>query len=155
MRRGWQRLGGFDPGGARHPARHLFVNRLTARQGFAVRWRGVQLLSVQLVGHANFNLLQLVENIQLGNAQAGDTVYLNDPAQGHHIDPATAPGPAGGRAEFLALVPQMLTDAVEQLRGKRSCADAGRVCLDDAEHVVDIPGADPHTGGGAARGGIG
>ena len=58
------------------------------------------------------------------------------------------PRPAGDRAEFVAAFGEPLADVVGELGGEGTGADARRVSLHDAEHVVDHARADAGPGAG-------
>ena len=67
------------------------------------------------------------------------------------IQPAAAARAAGGRAVFLALLPEVLTQGAGQLREKWPVAHAGGVGLEDAQGLVNARGRDARTAGCAAR----
>ena len=50
--------------------------------------------SVQLVGHANLDGIQLIQNIQLGDGEAVKTVHLNGITPDDPIEPTASPPPA-------------------------------------------------------------
>ena len=71
-----------------------------------------------------------------------------DAAQARRVEPAAAARAAGDRAEFVAAHAQMLADFVVELGRERTAADARRVRLHDAEHVVEA--ARPDAGARAS-----
>src|SRR5262249_17887031 len=107
------------------------------------------------VGDANLDRRQTVEHIQLGDGQAVDAVDLHRAFECDQVDPAAAARTPGGRAEFVAAFAQRFAGGVVEFGGKRAAADARRVRLADAEHVVDVARAHAGAGAGATDGGVG
>src|SRR5690606_30999374 len=71
------------------------------------------------------------------------------------VHPAAAARTASGGAVLGTAVADALADLVVQLGRERAAADAGGVGLGDAQHVVDVLGADAGAGQRAADGGVG
>ena len=79
-------------------------------------------------------------------------------AKGHDIEPGGLSFKSGdkfamsarGRTKFGADAGDMRAGVVEQLGRERSCANTGRVCLDDTENVIEV--ARPHAGAGTGCG---
>ena len=84
------------------------------------------------IADTDLNLLQAVQNVQLGQAKPGDAVDLHGIAQGDRIEPATASRPPGGRAKFMPLGGQVLAHLIKQFGGERARADSRRVRFGDA-----------------------
>src|SRR5581483_8833380 len=136
------------------PAGQALVHRLDAGQAFGADGRGIHGHAVDLVAGADAHRLHAVEDVELGDAQAGDAVVEDGAARGDGVEPAAAARAAGDGAVFVALVADGLADVVVQLGRERAGADAGGVGLDDAQHVVELARADAGAGGGAAGGGV-
>ena len=77
--------------------------------------------------------LEAGEHVELGERQAVQAVEAHRVAGDHGVEPAAAPRPAGGGAELVAVLPQLLAELVEQLGRKRPAADARGVGLGDAD----------------------
>ena len=58
------------------------------------------------------------------------------------VEPAAAPRAAGDRAELVAALRKPRADVVGELGGEGPGADARRIGLDDAQHVVELLRAD-------------
>lgn len=100
------------------------------------------------------------EGVEPGDDETAQGVEPGGVAEGNEIEPATAAGSAGGRAVFVALFADLVTDFVILLSREWAFSDAGGVGFADAECVVDVPGADSGaeactSGGGVAAGDIG
>src|SRR5690606_9824452 len=70
-------------------------------------------------------------------------------------EPAAATRAPGYRAELLAAFGEAPANVVFQFCRERTRADAGGVRLDDAEHLVESPRADPGPGRGSAGQAVG
>src|SRR5580704_13516389 len=123
-------------GGFLLPAGDGFVDRLHARLGVLARRQIIDLLAVEPIADADLDLLEAVEDVELGQSEAADAAGAHRLAHQHGVEPATAPRPAGDDAEFLAALAERLADLVELLGRKRPGADTGGVGLADAEHIA-------------------
>ena len=94
------------------------------------------------------------EDVELVDHQVADAVDRHRVAQRHRVEPAAAALPSGGGAELVALLQQVAAGLVVELGREGPGADARRVGLDDAEHVVDLERADAAAGAGAAGDGV-
>ena len=110
---------------------------------------------VDAVADADADGVEAIEHIELGDAQARDARIDDRAPQGHRIEPPAATPPAGDRAELVTDARQVLAVLVEELGRERTRADARRIGLDDAEHVVEgartQPGAGAREAGGRVR----
>src|SRR5690606_16534997 len=97
-------------------------------------------LAAVFVGDAHLQLLDTVEHVQLGDAQAGDAVDGHRALERDDVHPAAAARAAGGGAVLGTAVAQALADVVIEFGGERAAADAGGIGLGDAQHVVDVLG---------------
>ena len=111
--------------------------------------------AVDLVGHADRDLLQAGQHVELGQEEVGQAVDPGRVAGDDRVEPAAAAVPAGGDAALAADLAQGLAELVEQLGRERAGADAGRVGLEDADHPVDLRRADAGARARAARGRVG
>ena len=143
------------PCGVLVPARELQVHRRAFFPAGGVERRVFGALAAVFVGDADLQLLHAVEDVELGDAQAGDAVDGDRALERDDVHPAAAARTAGGGAVFLAAVADALADFVVELGRERAAADARGVGLGDAEHVVDRIGADAGAGERAADGGVG
>jgi len=75
-------------------------------------------------------------------------------AHGNRVEPAAAASPACHRSEFVTHSRQVLAELIEQLRRKRSRADARGISFDDAEHLMQPAWPQSRAGScSAGRGG--
>ena len=102
------------------------------------------------VGHADGNLLEFVEHVELGDDDAVETVDRRSVTEQRDIEPAAAARPAGDGAEFLAAAADLLARSVQRLGRKRAAADAGDICLGYADDAADAGGRNACAGAGAA-----
>ena len=87
--------------------------------------------------------LEAGEHVELGDRETVEAVEAHRVAGHHGVEPAAAARAAGGGAELLAVVLQLLAEVVEQLGRERPAADARRVRLGDADDRVMRFGAMP------------
>jgi hypothetical protein len=97
----------------------------------------VERLAVEAVAGADFQLVEPVEHVELGQRDPGDS---RDPAGLAHqrgVEPAAAALAPGHRAELMAALAEALADRVMQFGREGPRAHARGVGLDDAEREVD------------------
>src|SRR6202008_331437 len=126
-----------DAGGRRRPAGHRFVDRFACRQLADVGGELGERAVAAGVGRAARALFETVEDVALGYPRALGAVDAPGVADRDRIDPAAAPRPAGDGAVLAAALAQAVAHLARELGRKRSFANAGRVRLDDAEHLAD------------------
>ena len=111
-------------------------------------------LAVALVRHANLELVERREHIQLGERDIGQAVNLCGIAGDNRVEPAATALAPGGHAVLVALgAHQVAVDGVlalaavfgiDQLGGERTGANTCNIGLLDAQHAVD--GSRTHAG---------
>src|SRR3546814_2918323 len=95
---------------------------------------------------SDLDLLEAVENVELGQRDALDAGQLGSLAHHHRVEPAAAPLPARDHAELAAARAQQLAGGIGQLGRKGAAADTRGVGLGDAEHEVERRGrSEEHT----------
>jgi len=104
---------------------------------------------LERVPGADPDLVEVIEDVQLGDRERGQAVDPDRAADEHGVVPATPSGPTGRGAELVPLLLQQRPDLIGQLGGKRPAADARGIGLADPESAVDGGGPDP---GGACTG---
>src|SRR5258708_10105615 len=97
----------------------------------------VRFLDVHHIPHADWNLLQVVEHIQLSNHQPGDAVNHASVAKERQIEPAGTPGTSCDGAEFVAALAQIFSLYVEKFARERTAADAGAIGFGDTDDRVN------------------
>ncbi len=124
-------------GGRFRPARQRFIDRLDA----CLRAHGgrqiIDALAVKFIGDADLDFIQTIENIELGERNAGDAGSTNRLAHDDGIEPAAATLATRHHAEFMALGAEEFADLVVQFGRERTFANAGRIGLGDAKHITD------------------
>lgn len=148
-------LGVFgDLGSVRLPAGQSLVDALDLFQHVQVLGEGLQHLTVVLVANGNLELLQLVQNIQLGDIQAGVAVDPGGVLEHDQIEPSTSSSSAGGDTKLGTNLLQVLSDIVELLGGEGTSANSGGVGLDN---TVDVSngGGDTQTSANTSDSGVG
>src|SRR6185312_325619 len=88
-------------------------------------------------GGADLEFWKTVEDIELGQRDAGDARDLHRLAHHHRIEPTAAPLAPGDDAELLAARAQQLAGRVLEFGRERPAADAGGVGLGNAQHEAD------------------
>src|SRR4051794_9512113 len=119
------------------PALSSLIDRFHEGLGMLACGQIVDDAAVELVAGADLDLLEAVEDVELGQRDALDAAGPHGLAHQHGVEPAAAPRPSGDDAELLALGAERLADVVELLGRKRPLPDARGVGLADAEHVAD------------------
>ena len=128
------------------PAGNGFVDRLDLGLRVLAGRQVVDLAAIQPIAGADFDLVEAVEDVELGQREAIDAADAHGLAHQHGIEPAAAARPSGHNAELLAPLAENPADLVLLLGGERSFADARRIGLADAEHIADRAGAEPRPG---------
>src|SRR5947209_18474278 len=111
----------------------------------------VDRLAVELIADADLDLVEAVEDVELGQGEPIDPRGPRGLSYQHGIKPAAAPLAPGVDAELLAAAADFLTNLVVQLGRERPESDAGGVGLADAKHVADRTGANARSGRGLRR----
>ena len=103
--------------------------------------------AVDVVGHADRDLTDAGEHVELGQEVVGEAVDPRGVPGDHGVVPAAAPQAPGVDAHLAAGHLQVLAPLVEQLRGERPRSHARGVGLDDPERARDARRADarPHA----------
>ena len=95
------------------------------------------------VGGADLDLRLLVEHVELGEGQRVEPVHADGVAHDHGVEPPAAPRAAGGGAEFVPLLADLLLQLAADLGGQRPRAHARRVGLGDADDPSTRVGGTP------------
>src|SRR4051794_38682943 len=119
------------------PAGYLFVDGLELRDLRHGGRHGADFGALQLISHANGNLLKGIEHVELGHDEAVEAVDHSRVAEQGNIEPAATAWASGHGAEFLAALANQLAVGIECFGGKWSAAHARDVGLGYAEHSVD------------------
>ena len=98
--------------------------------------------AVDVVRHADLHRLEGVEDVELGERDLRERVEPHRLTHHRHVEPPAPATPAGVGAELPADLAQLVARFVEQFGRERPRTDAGHVRLGDADHAVDVPGAD-------------
>ena len=96
----------------------------------------------QQVAHADGNLGEGREHVELGQRERGDAVDPDREAERRQVEPAAAALAARHGAELAAELAHALLRLALDLGRERALADAGHVGLRDAEDLVDAVRAD-------------
>jgi len=107
----------------------------------------------QDVCNADFDLIEVVEDVELGQVQRGVVVDSLGVAAQDEVEPAATAATAGGDAEFTSGSLQLVAVFVELFGGEGAGADAGGVGLDDADDMSDAGGVQGETLNGTAEAG--
>src|SRR5690606_38025306 len=140
-----------DTHGGLGPARHFFEHRL----GFGCRMgtvgQDVQKFATIAIAHAKFNAFKAVEDVELGDTQAGDAIDSNRTFKCCTIKPPTTTRAPRDRTEFFADRRQALTDFVVEFGRERTRAYPRGIGLGDTQYVIECLGAYASTGRGRTR----
>ena len=110
---------------------------------------------MELVGDADGDLVEVVEDVELGEGDGVDAVQELGVAGGDRVEPAAAARAAGDGAELVAAAAQELAGRVGQLARERAAADPRGVGLEHADGAVDPRRRHAGAGAGAAGGRVG
>ena len=111
--------------------------------------------AIQIIADTDFQFLEAVEHVELGQGDAMDTGHGQSLPDQYRIEPAATPLPAGNRSEFMATFAKPLADLVVQLGREGAGTDAGRVSLGDTEDIAGTGWSDAGAASRRARNGIG
>ncbi len=146
---------GARPRGLGLPPLHGLVDRLDLGLGVLASGQVIDLTAVEAIAHAHFQLVQAVQDVELGQRQAVDSTGPYGLPHEHGIEPAAAPRASGHGAELAALLADALPEPFGPLGWEWPLPDPGRVGLADAEHVADRGRSEAGAGGGLRGHGIG
>ena len=135
-------------GGFFAPSLDGFVDRLDSRLGVLAGRQIIDLAPIQSISDADLDLIETVQDVELGQRQALDAARSHRLAHQNRVEPAAASRPAGHDAEFLATLAERSADLVDLLGGKRTGAYASGIGLANSEHISDRPGAQSRPGRG-------
>src|SRR5262249_54894571 len=99
-------------------------------------------LAAVAVGGADLDLVEAVEDVELGEGDPGNAGDLDRLPHHDGVEPAAATLAPGDDAELAAALAQALADRIGELGREGAAADPRRVRLGDAEHVSDGAGTD-------------
>src|SRR5205807_2635168 len=128
------------------PSLDYSVDRLNqALSAFACR-KIIDFTLVEAVTYANLDLIETVEDVELGQCQAVDAAGAHGLANQHGVEPPAAPAPARDGAELATAITEQLPDIVVLLGRKWALSHPRRIGLADAEHVSDRAGTQTAAG---------
>ena len=94
------------------PAVNGLIDRLDPRLRLLAGRQIVDFAAVQLIADADLDLVEAVENVELGERDAVDAAGAHGLAHQHGVEPAAAARAAGDGAEFVAALAERLADLV-------------------------------------------
>src|SRR5262245_59880274 len=124
------------------PALQRLVHRLDPGLGALTRRQIVDLLAIEPVARADFDLVEPVEDIELGQRYAVDAVYGHRLAPQKRVEPAAAPLAPGYRSELVTALAEKLAGIVVLLGREWPLSHAGRVGFRDPKYITDGAGPD-------------
>ena len=111
-------------------------------------------LAVQFIRHADFDFIQTVENIKLGQGQSVNPPDFDGLTYHHGVEPSAAAFAPRGGAEFMADTAQCFADVIELFGRERPRPDAGGVGFCNTQNIPDRFRPDPCTACGLSRHGV-
>src|SRR6185436_1339857 len=112
------------------PAVDRFIHRLVPRLRLFAGRKIVDFTAIQPVAHANLDLVEAIEDVELGEREAVNPTSQHSLPHEHGVEPAAAAGAPGHGAELAAPLSERFADRVVHLvGGKRTKPDARRVGL--------------------------
>src|SRR5436305_7973939 len=133
------------------PPFYGLVNRLDPCLRAGAGGKVLDFTAVETVADAHLDLVEAVQNIELGERQPIDSAGTRGLAAQPRIEPAAATWPPGHRAEFAPSLAKAASNLVVLFGGERPLAHPRRVGLADAEHIIDRAGPHPAAGRGLPR----
>ena len=125
------------------PSRKLLIDRLDL---LVDRERKItRLYPVDTVRRAGFDDGERVEHIGFHHQQLGHAVEHDRVPQSHQVDPSAAALTTGHGTVLMANGADLRTGLVKQLRGERTCANTGAICLEDTIHLSHFARSDSET----------
>ena len=130
------------------PSGQAFIDRLDPRlQGRASR-QAANNFPVQAIARADFDFLQSVQNVQLGQGDACNAARDNGLAHHDGVKPSAAALTACYRPKLMAAFAETLADFIGQFRRKGAFADTGCIGFGDTQHIVQRAGPQACSAGG-------
>ena len=111
----------------------------------------VHALTVDVVGDAHGDLVQIGQHVELCQRDARAALHLHTIAGGDHVEPAHAARTAGRSAVLAAGVAQRSGLVAEHLAGERALAHAGGIGLHNADDRVEPGFRDARADGRVGR----
>ena len=119
------------------PALDFFVNRLDASLICGVGGEIIKRLVAELIAGADFDRVEPVQHVNLGERNAGDARHRDRLAHQHGVEPAAAALAARDGAEFMAALAEPLSGIIVEFGRERPRPHARRISLGDAQHETD------------------
>src|SRR6202035_1043210 len=129
----WQFLQFRNSLGRSAPARHFTINTFDLTEATVLRRCLFRFFSVNLVSNAHWNLRQLIQYIQFGYNEPGDSVNHASVTQEWQVKPTAAAWTSRDRAEFVASFAQHVTIGVKGLGGEGATSTPRAICLGEAD----------------------
>src|SRR5690349_21319704 len=129
------------------PAFERLVDGLDPRLLTLPRRKIIDHFAVEFVAGANLDLLEAIEDIELCERDPADAVIGNRLAHQHRVEPAATALAPGNRPELVTALAQELPDFILLFCREGPLADARRVRLGDAKHIMQGAGANARTCG--------
>ena len=147
----WERRQVTQAKGWLLPAGHQLVANLHPLQNFDFSGEVRERLAIDFVFDTDRDLLQVIENIELGDDQRAQAVHPRAVTRRWDIEPPAASRSPRHRAIFAAAFADFLSLGPRRFRGKGSAAHARRVGLGDADDRPQPGRPDARARGRATR----
>lgn len=141
--------------GRRLPARQRLIVYRDLAENVRVSGEILQCLPVVGIACGDLELVEVIQDVQLGEVDGRVVVARVAVLDDHEIQPTAAALPAGGDANLVADLLQLVAVGVELLGGEGPRADARGVGLHDADDLADGAPAEGQTGQDATEAGVG
>lgn len=142
----WKLAVGLDTSSFGLPTWHGLVHWLDLGKLVDSGWERWQSLAVDLVGGTDLQLLEVVEDIKLGQVEGSVVVDGGRVLEKDQVEPTTSPFPASGDANFSANGLELLSDLVDLLGWEWTATDSGLVGLDHTNDLLQLEWRDTKTG---------
>src|SRR5687768_6137252 len=133
----WQVLSAPSVNGRGAPTGEGLVDRPHPRQAVGTRGDRVNELTVDLIGDADLDGLEDVEDVEECECDVGNAVQSRHMACRNRVEPAGAAGASGRGAVLMSAITDQLTGRIVELSRKWAGTDPGRICLIDANYAID------------------
>jgi hypothetical protein len=132
-------------GGRLLPPRHGLVVNLYLGQHIGVRGETIELLALVRVCSCNLELLEVVEDVELGEVEGGVVVASVRVLHDDKIEPSATAFATCCNTDLVSDLLELLADLVELFGGEGTATNTGGVSLDHADDVLDGSPAEGET----------
>ena len=120
------------------PARDEFDDRLRPFKRGSVGRQRRHRPAIAPVSHANADLVETAERIQMHQGDVGRAAEHGSMSAGYRVEPAASPGASGRGSIFVPGLADSIAEGIFQLADERPRADASGIGFGRADRTADV-----------------